>query len=259
MAFGNGPQADVAYLPTFAGVENGIRKGRNVHQGYQRGWGLQFGEVKDKVLADPLYQEAFAIAKDRTVMSETNRMNIFLLMRFFMGNIPFGHIIEYGTYRGGSAIFMAYVAKRLYPGMKAYALDSFEGMPQTDKSVDAHNKGDFSNTDLASLQARVDELKLNNLVLVEGFFETTNAGIMAEAGKISLAHIDCDIAAAVRYAYEGVKPFMVDGGYVVFDDATVSSCIGATEVVEDLLIRRDGLNSEQIWPHFVFRMFGTGA
>jgi hypothetical protein len=48
---------------------------------------------------------------------------------------------------------------------------------------------------------------------------------------------------------------MVEGGYFVFDDATVSSCIGATEVVEDLLIRRDGLNSEQIWPHFVFRAF----
>lgn len=31
-------------------------------------------------------------------------------------------------------------------GMKVFALDSFEGMPPTDKSVDAHNKGDFSDT-----------------------------------------------------------------------------------------------------------------
>jgi hypothetical protein len=46
---------------------------------------------------------------------------------------------------------------------------------------------------------------------------------------------------------------MVPGGYMVFDDATVSSCLGATEAVESLLIRRDGLSSEQIWPHFVFR------
>ena len=35
---------------------------------------------------------------------------------------------------------------------------------------------------------------------------------------------------------------MVNGGYVVFDDAAVSSCLGATEAVEDLVIRRDGLN-----------------
>ena len=46
---------------------------------------------------------------------------------------------------------------------------------------------------------------------------------------------------------------MVPGGYLAFDDATVSSCLGATEAVESLLIRRDGLNAEQIWPHFVFR------
>lgn len=248
---------NASYLSVMAGVIEGIRQGRNVSEGYQRGWGLQFGGLKEKVLADPLYQDAFAVASDRTIMSEENRMNIFLILRFFLSKIPFGHIIEYGSYRGGSAIFMAYIAKQLYPGMKVYALDSFVGMPPTDKNVDAHNAGDFSDTDLASLQARVDELGLDNLILVKGFFEDTNAGVMNEAGKISLAHIDCDIGPAVKYSYEGVKPFMVEGGYLVFDDATVSSCIGATEVVEDLLIRRDRLNSEQIWPHFVFRIFGN--
>lgn len=245
----------MSYLPVGLGVRDGLRKGRNVFEGYQRGWGLQFGGLREKVLSDSLYQEAFAVARDRTIMSEENRMNIYLLMRFFLEKIPFGHIVEYGSYRGGGAIFMAYVAKRLYPGMRVFALDTFEGMPQTDKSVDAHNAGDFSDTDIASLQARIDELKLDNMVLVKGLFEDTNESVMAQAGSISLAHIDCDIAPAVRCSYEGVRSYMVDGGYIVFDDATVSSCIGATEVVEDLLIRRDGLNSEQIWPHFVFRAF----
>lgn len=248
-----------SYLPELQGMIQGIRQGRNVYEGYQRGWGLQFGDLRDKVLNDPLYKEAFAVAQDRTIMSEENRMNIFLLLRFFLDKIPFGHIVEYGSYRGGSAIFMAYVAQKLYPGMKVYALDSFEGMPPTDKNVDAHNVGDFSDTDISTLQERIEELKLDNLVLVKGYFENTNDGVMAEAGKISFAHIDCDIAPAVKYSYEGVRSFMVDGGYVVFDDATVSSCIGATEVVEDLLIRRDGLNSEQIWPHFVFRAFNNQA
>ena len=244
-----------SYLPHLPSMSQEIRNGRNVYEGYQRGWGLQFGDLRAKIMDDPLYKEAFEIAKDRTIMSEENRMNIFLLLRFFLPKIPFGHIIEYGAYRGGSAIFIAYVVQELYPGMKVFALDSFEGMPQTDKNIDAHNAGDFADADLDKLQARVDELKLDNLVLVKGLFENTNDGVIAQAGKISLAHIDCDIAPAVKYSYEGVMPSMVDGGYIVFDDATVSSCIGATEVVEDLLIRRDGLNSEQIWPHFVFRAF----
>ncbi len=82
--------------------------------------------------------------------------------------------------------------------------------------------------------------------------------MLERAGKVALAHIDCDILPSVRYSYEAVRPHMVEGGYLVFDDATMSSCIGATEAVEDLLIRRDGLNSEQIHPHFVFRAFGRG-
>jgi hypothetical protein len=247
------------YLPELHGINQGLRNGRNVYEGYQRGWGIQFGGLKEKILNDPLYNEAFAVARDRTIMTEENRMNIFLLLRFFMQNIPFGHIVEYGAYRGGSAIFMAYVAARLFPGMKVFALDSFEGMPATDKDVDAHNQGDFGDADFGSLQQRVAALKLDNLVLVKGLFEDTNDGVMASAGKVSLAHIDCDIAPAVKYSYENVRRFMVEGGYMVFDDATVSSCIGATEVVEDVLIRRDKLNSEQIWPHFVFRTFSAAA
>jgi hypothetical protein len=31
------------------------------------------------------------------------------------------------------------------------------------------------------------------------------------------------------------------------------TCLGAIEAVEDLLIRRDSLNAEQVWPHLVFR------
>jgi hypothetical protein len=243
------------YLPKFVGIPTGIRKGRNVYEGYQRGWGLQYGGLRETVLKDPLYKEAFAVARDRTIVSDDNRMNIFLLLCFFIDKIPFGHIVEYGAYRGGNAIFMAYVAKKLYPGMMVFACDTFEGMPKSDKNVDAHNEGDFSDVDLDTLQARVSELNLDNLILVKGLFENTNGDVMARAKNIRLAHIDCDIAPAVKFSYEGVKPYMVYGGYVVFDDATVSSCIGATEVVEDLLIRRDGLNSEQIWPHFVFRNF----
>lgn len=241
------------YLPEMKGITPGLRKGRNVYEGYQRGWGLQFGGLREKILDDTLYKEAFNIAKKRTIMAESNRMNIYLILRFFLHQIPFGHIIEYGSYLGGNAIFMAYIAGKLYPGMNVYALDSFEGMPETDKNVDAHNAKDFSDVDFDELQNEVDKLGLNNLKLIKGYFEDTNDAVMIDAEKISLAHIDCDIRPAVEYAYENVRSHMVEGGYFVFDDATYSSCIGATEVVETLVIRRDKLNSEQIYPHFVFR------
>lgn len=244
-----------SYLPELRGLARGVRKGRNLYEGYQRGWGLQFGDLRRKVLKDPIYKEALALARGRTIVTEHNRMNVFLIMRFFLQSAEAGHIIEFGSYRGGNAIFMAYVASQLYPGVKIYALDSFEGMPATDKSADLHNEGDFRDVDLDELRDYVCKIGLTNLEFIKGYFETTSEPVLQKAGRIALAHIDCDILSSVRYSYEAVKPYMSNGGYIVFDDATVSSCIGATEIVEDLLVRRDGLNSEQIYPHFVFRSF----
>jgi hypothetical protein len=79
--------------------------------------------------------------------------------------------------------------------------------------------------------------------------------VLAAAPPVLLAHIDCDVYDAVAYAWETVQPCMAPGGYVVFDDAHTSGCLGATEAVEELVIRRDGLHCEQIWPHFVFRVW----
>lgn len=246
-----------SYLPELAGLARGIRKGRNVYEGYQRGWGLQFGNLREAIAADPLYQEAIGLAAGRTIMAEYNRMNIFLIMRFFLQQAGRGHIVEFGSYRGGNAIFMAHVAAKLYPGMKVYALDTYEGMPATDKAVDAHNQGDFAGVDLEELRDYARKIGLSNVEFVKGYFEDTTPAVLERAGSVALAHIDCDILPSVRYSYEAVKPRMAEGGYLVFDDATMSSCIGATEAVEDLIVRRDGLNSEQIYPHFVFRAFGA--
>lgn len=250
--------ADVNYLPALDHLPQQPRLGRNVREGYQRGWGIQFHDLRDKVRADPLYQHAMGLAAGRTIVSEDNRMNVYLILRFFLGKLAPGDIIEFGSYKGGNAIFMAAVAKEILPGTKVYALDTFEGMPPTDRERDLHNAGDFSDVNLAELRDYVSKLGLDNLEFVQGRFEDTAPGVLARANPIRLSHVDCDIYSAVAYSYEISRPRMVPGGYMVFDDATVSSCIGATEVVESILIQRDGLNSEQIYPHYVFRA-GLGA
>lgn len=240
-------------LPRHLGEE--LRNGRSVRDGYTRGWGIQFGDLRRKVLSDPLYQEGVSLAAGRTILAEDNRINLYLLLKFFLPHQPLGHIVEFGSYRGGNAIFMAHVARRLLPGVKVYALDTFAGMPKTDSAIDQHSAGDFADVDLVELRAYCGKIGLDNIEFVPGLFEKTSPELLKRAGPIALAHIDCDIYSAVCYSYEAVKNRMVPGGYLVFDDATVSSCLGATEAVEDLLIRRDGMNSEQVFPHFVFRSF----
>jgi hypothetical protein len=243
----------ITYLPEMRGMRNQTRGGRNVYEGYQRGWGLQYGDLSKQVLADPLYRESLKLAAGRTVQVELRRMNIFLILKYFLSRLDSGHVIEFGSYKGGSALFMANVCARLHPGVMVYALDTYGGMPPTDKAVDAHSAGDFADVELDELRAFAESKGLSNIRFVKGRFEETAGAVLEEAKRVVLAHIDCDIRSSVAYAYDATRPYLVPGAYVVLDDATESSCMGATEVVEEIIIRRDGLSSEQIFPQFVFR------
>jgi hypothetical protein len=234
-------------------VENSVRKGRNLYEGYQRGIGIAFSNLGTRIAADPDFHNARALAGSRTIVGDANLANIFLLIKFFLPRLPFGHIVEFGSYKGGSAIFMAALAQKFLPGVRVIGFDTFSGMPATDRAVDAHHAGSFSDVDLKELHQYVEGVGLHNLKFVKGYFEETAAATLQQQGSVAFCHIDCDIRSAVDYAYDKTKPHMVPGGYWVFDDPLVADCVGAAEAVEDLLIKRDGLNSEQLYPHYVFR------
>ena len=230
-----------------------LRKGRVPGAGYARGHGLQFGPLRELALSDPVYVGAAALADGRSVMSEVHRINLYLILRYYLPVLPDGAIVEFGAYRAGNAMFMARVLRDTASARKVYALDTFTGMPTVDAHIDAHMEGQFANVDLGEIRSAVDAAGLENLILVPGHFDETAGDLLRTVGSVALAHIDADIYSAVATAYDIVRPHMVRGGYYVFDDATVSSCLGATEAIEELVIRRDGLHAEQIYPQFVFR------
>jgi hypothetical protein len=235
-------------------VANSVSRGRNIYDGYRRGVGLQFGGAAEKILGDADFQEAMDLAGSRTILGGGNLCNLFLIIKFYLPRLPPGHIVEFGSYRGGGAIFMAALASKFLPGRKVFGFDTFSGMPATDRRVDHHAMGSFADVDLAELRHYVNKIGLaDNLEYVQGDFADTVAPTLRNVSSISLAHIDCDIRSAIECAYEAAKPYMVSGGYWILDDPMVSDCLGAAEAMEDLLIRRDGLNSEQVYPHYVFR------
>jgi hypothetical protein len=131
-----------------------------------------------------------------------------------------------------------------------YALDTFEGMPPTDKTVDAHSVGDFSDASFDELQKTIVDLNISNLILVKGMFHDVFP-VIDQHVTFGLAHIDADIYSAIKYAQNAVWSRMTKGGYLVYDDADVSSCIGATEAVEELIQERL-VHAEQVWPHLFF-------
>jgi predicted O-methyltransferase YrrM len=240
-------------LPSVALAKEMVN-GRCVYEGYQRGWGLQFGNLRNEVLLDPLYRETQKLAKGCSIMRIERRMNLYLIIRYFLSALQSQNIIEFGAYLGGNAFFMAALLKKLHSNAKVYALDTFEGMPDTDGGLDLHRKGDFADTTYEKCKAKAKEYGLDNLFFVKGLIEDTAAEVYKMGAPFGLAHIDVDIYSAVKYSQDSVWSQMCPGGYVVYDDATTSSCIGATQAVEELINDRHAY-SEQIWPHFVFRAY----
>lgn len=232
-------------------VAEGLFRGRNPREGYQRGWGLQFGNVAKQLSTHPLYRKARA-ASQLSVLTEARLQNLFLIVTQFMRRLPSQNIIEFGSYHGGAAIFMACVLREVAPEAVVYALDTFNGISESDKHIDHHKVGDFADADLNRFRQLRDQHKLANLKICRGRFENSFPEIASSGIRFGMAHIDCDTYSATSYCEKSVWAQMVHGGYVVFDDADTSSCLGATEAVEDLIIRRR-IHSEQAWPHFVFR------
>jgi hypothetical protein len=234
-------------------MPNNAVNGRNLKDGYIRGCGLQFGNLSKLCVADPLFAHAHGLIRDRAAITDNNLLNLFMLIKFYLSRLPPGHIAEFGSFRCGSAIFMAIVAQELCPGTKVFAFDSFAGMPDTDARRDAHKAGDFGNVDEEEIRLFAEKCGVRNLELVKGFFHESIPRAMPSIGPLRLSHIDCDLYDAVVTSYEGSKASMVPGGYIVFDDPLVSSCLGAFEAIEKLVIRRDGLYAEQVYPHLVYR------
>src|SRR6266436_751870 len=181
---------------TFAAA---LRHGRSPEDGYRRGWGLEFGTLRKTIRENADFQHAFSYATDRTVVTVDRLMNLFLLITEYLPNLSFGHIIEYGSYRAGSAFFMGALAKKFLPGCQVYALDTFAGMPEPDGDIDAHIAGQFE-VDYDELLRARGEYGLTNVHLIRGLFDATAQPVLREAEDIILAHIDCDLHESVKFA-----------------------------------------------------------
>ncbi len=247
-----GPVLNEVLTELHCDVPASLHNGRNVVAGTARGWGLQFGGLERALEDDPLYQESFRLVEKKLLLHPMYLKNLFMLLKYGIKNKG-GDMIEFGSYRCGTAIFLAKVAQGLGYTGKIYALDTFEGIPKTNEKVDFHLKGDFKSPDFKLLTDNICNLGLKNLVLVKGLFEETLPVLLPMMQKVVLAHIDCDVEASTRYAVLSIEKKMHAQGYMVVDDVSNPACLGVMQAVEETLCKR-GFHAEQAWPHFVYRI-----
>lgn len=224
-----------------------IAAGRDIRAGHLRGCQLEFAEFSQKFLRDDeIFMEAMRAAHARgSLLSENKLANLYLILRYATPH-PDAPVFEFGSFKGGSAVFMATLLKRLGRRAQVFAFDTFSGMPETDPVRDLHRKGDFAQSEFEGLQAYVVEHALgDHLRLVKGLFDATLPGVLAEGHRPGLLHIDCDIYEPIHYAIRTCAPHMPTGSHVVFDDPLHGSCLGAFDAVQELMIRTLDLTAEQ--------------
>ena len=236
-----------------------VHHGRDLGAGYLRGWGLEFGKLyEERVEKDPLFRAALGYAIRRgTVVTRHKLANIFLILKYGWPALR-GDVFEFGSYRGGSAAFIAHILRALNRSTRVYAFDTFEGMPETNAERDLHSAGDFGNADLPGLKDFIHSEGLQDwLVPVAGVFDKTLPLVLESKPLMALVHIDCDIYEPIKYLLATCAPHYEPGGYVVFDDPMFSSCIGAFDAMAECLLRDQRLLPEQVYPHLVFRPEGV--
>ncbi len=142
-------------------------------------------------------------------------------------------IWECGVYKGVTACLLASIIKP--SGAKLRLFDTFEGMPPTDPTIDAHKAGDFSDTSLEEVSRQVTQI-YPVVDFRKGFIPDTFVGL--EYCRISFAHIDVDIYSSVRDSLEFIFPRLIIGGAIIFDDYAWGSCKGARKAVDEFFRER---------------------
>jgi predicted O-methyltransferase YrrM len=232
-----------------------IDRGRCAYDGYVRGTSLAHGDLAEQVWNDPLFRKALEIARlpqVKTMCTEARLMNLYLLLKFYLPKLASQNIVEYGSFKGGSALFMAAILKEIAPEARVWGLDTFEGMPEGVEGLDLPPPDDFAETNIHVARFTADQYGLDNVTFVKGLIQDTCPAVYKEAGSFGLAHIDVVLHSAVVYAQDTAWETMCPGGYLVYDDATEPTCPGATRAVEEMIAGRD-ISMEQVWPQIIMR------
>jgi O-methyltransferase len=157
-----------------------------------------------------------------------------------------GDIIEFGTFRGGTTVFMAKVLNELKSSKKIYSFDTFKGFPGKTSSLDIFDDEKYNYADYTEVKKYCSNY---NIELISGnIMETIN---VIDKKKVSLAFFDTDNYSASKIALEKIYPNTSIGGIFAFDHYYSKEwikTIGERIAAKEILLEKN-----------MFHLHGTGV
>lgn len=139
-----------------------------------------------------------------------------------------GDYCEFGVYLGTTFSYACKLMTSLFPKMRFFAFDSFEGLPKP-QGIDALNgytsnfhEHEFSCSEeefVANLSR--DGIDLRRIRTVKGWFDQTLTVEKAQdygIKKIAIAWIDCDLYESTVPILKFILPYLTVGSVIIFDD-----------------------------------------
>ena len=176
-----------------------------------------------------------AIDQGRTLL-DYNRL--LTLWQAVQNTWPLGYpVAEVGTFRGGSAWFLAAALRNYSCNPPIHVFDTFTGHPNI---IDPTRDGPHVEKLFADTSAEAVQLYLSEFPKIEmhvGAFADT-CGTIAN-NKFALVHIDVDLFRSTVQALAFFWPRMVPNGVIIIDDYGFSSCVGLKEAVDQFVMDQD--------------------
>lgn len=153
--------------------------------------------------------------------------NVSILLEY-AAKTPSGIFIEVGVYKGGTAYFLAELARTRNNDI--WLFDTFEGMPEKTEGIDSHSVGDFADCSYNEVRYLIPWA-----TFFKGFFPAT-LPTPRDLPPIAFVHVDCDQFESIKNCILRLTPYLVKGGIMYFDDY---GCLeGATQAIDRFCPKR---------------------
>jgi hypothetical protein len=150
-----------------------------------------------------------------------------------------GDVIECGSYRGATGLFLALLGRMYAIPQRVLLLDTFAGVPALSSYDTGRDKDEFALAGDRVSQIREQATVLgvqDRIEIHRGLFAEVFPYLSQRSLSFAFAHIDANLYQSTKEACAFTMPRVSEGGIVVFDDYNGVCDLGARLAIDEKLL-----------------------